>query len=111
VTPARETLALLADALAAQAEVAGRIAALLRNLDAAEPADGLLSPRAAGIRLGISASQVRKLIRLGRLPGVRIGTSVRVAPAALELFARRCRARGPAAAPSIPSAAGPGRAA
>ncbi len=42
-------------------------------------------------RLGISAPYVYKLLRLGRLRGIRIGRSVRVSRTDLAAFVNDCR--------------------
>ena len=46
----------------------------------------LLEPREVADALSISVGFVYKLVKLGELPAVRIGTSVRISPTALLEF-------------------------
>jgi excisionase family DNA binding protein len=52
----------------------------------------LLTPEQAAASLGICRTKVYQLIGTGRLESVRIGTSRRIAVAALEEFIERLRA-------------------
>jgi excisionase family DNA binding protein len=53
----------------------------------------LLEPREVADTLSISVGFVYKLVQLGELSAVRIGTSVRISPTALREFMEKNRTR------------------
>jgi|GEM_PF-5914736 len=50
--------------------------------------DRLLTPREVGERLGFHEEAVRRWVRDGHLPAVRIGGRIRISPATLAAFTR-----------------------
>ena len=58
--------------------------------DALPPLDPgrLLRPQEAADRLTVSLSTLRRLIKVGRLPVVRVGHAIRIRPQDLEVFAK-----------------------